>query len=60
MVNWCTFAIYAAVVTCVAGSLEARGLPRYPESLLVEIKVMKSWQSSLTLYLNTNNEDERS
>ncbi len=38
--------IHAEVVTTVAGSLEAGGLPRYPESLFVEIKVMKSWQSS--------------
>jgi hypothetical protein len=29
-------------VCCVAGSLEAGGLPRYPESLFVEINVMKN------------------
>jgi len=34
--------MYAEVVTCVAGSLEAKGLPRYPECLFVEINVMKS------------------
>jgi hypothetical protein len=34
--------IYAEVVTSVAGSLEAGGLLGYPESLLVEINVMKS------------------
>jgi hypothetical protein len=34
--------MYAEVVTPVAGSLEAGGLPRYPESLFVEINVMKS------------------
>jgi hypothetical protein len=42
--------MYAEVVTHVAGSLEAAGLPRYPETLVVEIDLMKSWQSSLTLY----------
>ncbi len=34
--------IHAEVVTRVAGSLEAEGLPGYPESLFVEINVMKS------------------
>jgi hypothetical protein len=34
--------IDAEVVTCVAGSLEAGGLPGYLESLFVEINVMKS------------------
>jgi hypothetical protein len=34
--------IYAEVVTCVAGSLEAGGLPGYPECLFVEINMMKS------------------
>jgi hypothetical protein len=34
--------IYAEVVTCVAGSLEAEGLPGYPKSLFIEINVMKS------------------
>ncbi len=34
--------IYAEVVTCVAGSLEAGGLTGYPECLVVEINVMKS------------------
>jgi hypothetical protein len=34
--------MYAEVVTCVAGSLEAGGLPGCPESLFVEINVMKS------------------
>jgi hypothetical protein len=34
--------MYAEVVTCVAGSLEAAGLPRYPESFLVKINMMKS------------------
>ncbi len=33
---------HAEVVTRVAGSLEAGGLPRHPESLVVEINVMKS------------------
>jgi hypothetical protein len=33
--------IYAEVVTHVAGSLEAGELPGCPESLLVEINVMK-------------------
>jgi hypothetical protein len=33
--------IYAAVVTHVAGSLEAGGLPGYPKRLLVEINGMK-------------------
>jgi hypothetical protein len=37
-----TFCIHAVVVTRVAGSLEARGLPGYPESLLDEINMMKS------------------
>jgi hypothetical protein len=31
--------MYAEVVTRVAGSLEAEGLPGYPESLYVEINV---------------------
>jgi hypothetical protein len=34
--------VYAEVVTREAGSLEAGGLPKYPESLFVEIYVMKS------------------
>jgi hypothetical protein len=34
--------IYAEVVTHVAGSLEAGRLPRNPESLFVEINIMKS------------------
>jgi hypothetical protein len=34
--------MYAEVVTRVASSLEAGGLPGYPESLFVEINVMKS------------------
>jgi hypothetical protein len=34
--------IYAEVVTHLAGCLEAGGLPEYPESLLVEINVIKS------------------
>jgi hypothetical protein len=34
--------IYAEVVTSVAGSLEADGLPEYPNCLFVEINVMKS------------------
>ncbi len=33
---------HAEVVTRGAGSLEAWGLPGYPESLCVEINVMKS------------------
>jgi hypothetical protein len=33
--------IYAEVVTCVAGSLEAGGLPGYPTVLFVKINVMK-------------------
>ncbi len=42
--------IYAEVVTRVAGSLEARGLPGYPEVLFVKINVTKSWQSFVALY----------
>ncbi len=38
--------INAGVVTHVAGSPEAVGLPRYPEYLFVEINVMKSWQTT--------------
>jgi hypothetical protein len=34
--------INAEVVTCVAGSLEAVGLPGYPEVLVVEINVVNS------------------
>jgi hypothetical protein len=34
--------IYAEVVTCVAGSLEAIGLPGYPKVFYVEINVVKS------------------
>ncbi len=34
--------IYDEVVTHVAGSLEAVGLPGYPKVLFVEINVMKS------------------
>jgi hypothetical protein len=52
--------MYAAVVICVAGSLEAEGLPECPECLIDEINMMKSWQSSLTLYWTQNNEDPRS
>jgi hypothetical protein len=37
-----SFLIYAAVVSRVAGSLEAGGLPGYPENLGVEKNVMKS------------------
>ncbi len=33
--------IHAEVVTCVAGSLKARGLPGYPESLFVDINMVK-------------------
>jgi hypothetical protein len=36
-----TAPIHAEVVTRVAGSLEAGGLPGYPESLVVEINAMK-------------------
>ncbi len=36
------YRIYAEVVTHVAGSLEAEGLPGHPESLVVETNVMKS------------------
>jgi hypothetical protein len=42
--------IYAEVVTRVAGSLEAGGLPGYPKVLYVEINVMKSCQSFVALY----------
>jgi len=42
--------IYAEVVTHVAVSLGAVGLPRYPKCLFVEINMMKSLQSSLALY----------
>jgi hypothetical protein len=52
--------MYAESVTRLAGSLEAGGLPGYPESLFVEINVIKSWQSHLTLLFNMNNEDMRS
>ncbi len=38
---------YAEVVAHVAGSLEAGGLPGYPES---EINVLKSWQGFVALY----------
>jgi hypothetical protein len=34
--------MYAEVVTHVAGTLEAVGLPGYPEVLIVEIIVVKS------------------
>jgi len=34
--------MYAEVVTRVASSLEIGGFPGYPESLLVEINVVKS------------------
>jgi hypothetical protein len=34
--------IYAEVVTRVASSLEAGGLPGYPEGLFVEINMVKS------------------
>jgi hypothetical protein len=34
--------MYAEVVTHVAGSLEAVGLPGYPKVLIVEINVEKS------------------
>jgi hypothetical protein len=34
--------MYAEVVTRVAGSLEAGGLPGYPKVLIVEINVVKS------------------
>jgi hypothetical protein len=34
--------IYAEVVSRVASSFEAGGLPRYPESMFDEINVMKS------------------
>ncbi len=37
----CQTTIHAEVVTRVAGSLEAGGLPGYPESLVVEINMMK-------------------
>jgi hypothetical protein len=36
--------MYAEVVTLVAGSLEAGGLPEYPKSLVVEIN--KTWIKS--------------
>jgi hypothetical protein len=42
--------IHDEVVTCVAGSLEAVGLPGYPEVLFVEINMMKSCQSFVVLY----------
>jgi hypothetical protein len=42
--------IHAEVVTHVASSPEAVGLPGYPEVLFVEINVMKSWQSFVALY----------
>jgi hypothetical protein len=45
------------VVTHVAGSLEAGGLPGYPESLVVELNVMKS--KLFRNLFNTNTEDTR-
>ncbi len=42
--------INAEVVYHVAGSLEAGGLPGYPQCLVIEINVFNSWQSSFTLY----------
>ncbi len=42
--------IHAEVVTHVAGSLEAVGLPGYAEVLFVEINVLKSWESFVALY----------
>ncbi len=42
--------IYAEVVTRVASSLEAVGLPGYPEVLFVEINVIKSRQRFVALY----------
>ncbi len=42
--------MYAEDVTCVAGSLEAVGLPGYPEVLFFVINPMKSWQSFVALY----------
>jgi hypothetical protein len=44
--------MYAEVVTRVAGSLGAIGLPGYPEVLIIEINVMKSWQSLVALYFS--------
>jgi hypothetical protein len=40
----------AEVVSRVAGSLEAEGLPGYPEVLNVEINVEKSCQNFIALY----------
>ncbi len=34
--------INSEIVICVAGSPEAGGLPRHPESLLIEINMVKS------------------
>jgi hypothetical protein len=56
---FCTV-IHAEIVTRVAGSLEAVGLPGYPEVLFVEINVMKSCQSFVALYFYMNMEDARS
>ncbi len=52
--------MYAEVVARVAGSIEAGGLPGYPEVLFVEINVVKSCQSFVALYLYMIMEDVRS
>jgi hypothetical protein len=52
--------IHAEVVTHVASSLRAGGLPGYPEVLFVEINVMKSCQSFVALYLTRITKDTRS
>ncbi len=41
--------IYAEVVTRVAGSLDAGGLPGYPKS---KINMLKTWQSFVALYFH--------
>ena len=46
----CNSDIYAEVVTRVAGSLEAVGLPGYPKVLFVEMNMMKSCQSFVAHY----------
>jgi hypothetical protein len=55
--NWILLNIYAEVVTPVAGSLEAGGLPGYLKVLFVEISMTKSLQSFVALYFYTVIED---
>jgi hypothetical protein len=52
--------MYAEVVSRVAGSLEAGGLPGYPKVLFVEINMVKSCQSFIALYFTQIMKDARS